>query len=150
MYSSLLIGLAISLGAPGPKEAPKKEASIIGEWIGEKFVMSGTEMPAAKGGKGMRFTFKDDGKFTIHGKGEVPESGTYKIDPKKDPSEIDLTSPEGKPPHSTPGIYKVEGDTLTICFTFALGDEKPAQRPTKFDSPKNSDLILMQFKRTKK
>jgi len=150
MYPSLLVGVAVAIAAPAPKEAPTKKASIIGEWVGEKFVMSGKELPTAKGVKGMRFTFLEDGKFTIHGDGEIPESGTYKVAPKKDPPEIDLTSPTGKPSQMTPGIYKVEGDILTICFTFALGGDKPAQRPTRLESPKNSDLILMQFKRAKK
>jgi hypothetical protein len=31
MYPSLLVGLAVSLAAPAPKDPPKKEASIVGE-----------------------------------------------------------------------------------------------------------------------
>src|SRR5262249_6134177 len=122
---------------------------IVGEWVGEKLVLGGKEVPPAKGVRGMRFTFADDGKFTVHGDGDKPESGTYKIDPKKDPPEIDLNAPTGKMTQTTLGLDKVEGDTLTICITLTLG-QKNAQRPAKLESPEDSDVMLMQFKRVKK
>jgi uncharacterized protein (TIGR03067 family) len=149
MYPSLLVGLAVSLAAPAPKEPPKKEPSIVGEWVGEKLVMGGKEVPPAKGVKGMRFTFAEDGKFTAHGDADKPDTGTYKIDAKKDPPELDLIVPTGKATEATLGIYKIEGDTLTICITFTFG-QKGAKRPAKLESPDDSDVMLMTFKRAKK
>jgi uncharacterized protein (TIGR03067 family) len=148
MYPSLLVGLAVALAAPAPKEAPKKEASIVGEWVGEKLVIGGKEMPPAKGVKGLRFTFAEDGKVTVENDKSDPETGTYKIDGKKDPAEIDLLMEVEKNKPATLGLYKVDGDTLTLCFEFTLGDK--AERPTKIESPAGSNFMLMTFKRAKK
>jgi uncharacterized protein (TIGR03067 family) len=143
-----LVGLAVALAAPAPKEATKKEASIVGEWVGEKFVMSGKEVPAAKGVKGLRFTFTEDGKVTVQNDKSDPETGTYKIDGTKDRAEIDLLMDVEKNRAATLGLYKVDGDTLTLCFEFTLGDK--AERPTKIESPAGSSIMLMTFKRAKK
>ena len=96
MYSSLLLGLALSVGAPAAKEAPKKEVpSIVGEWIGEKAVAGGKENPVPEGG--ISFTFTADGKLKVKaGANEKPEAATYKIDTKKTPFEIDIEAPGEK------------------------------------------------------
>jgi len=146
MYSSLLIGLAIAVGAPA-KEAPKDKdkPGIVGTWVGEKAVAGGKDLPVPDGG--ISFTFTEDGKVMIkEGKREKPDSGTYKLDPKKDPAEIDLTPPPDKKDDKTIlGIYKVDGDTLTLCF-----GKESAERPTKFESPEGSKFIVITLKRAKK
>ena len=144
MYSSLLIGLALSIGAPGAKEAPKKEApSIVGEWIGQKAIAGGDEGPVSDCGF-FSVTFMADGMLkTKVGTRENPAAGTYRLDAKKTPFEIDLIAPKGG---SKLGIYKIDGDTLTICHSA----DKGAARPTMFESPEGSKIILMVLKREKK
>src|SRR5262245_34346883 len=94
MYSSLLLGLAVAVGAPG-KDAPKEKPSIGGAWNGEKAVAGSEDLPVPEGG--VWFTFTEDGKVMVtEGKREKPDTGTYKLDPKKDPAEIDLTPPPEK------------------------------------------------------
>jgi len=147
MHSTLLIGLALSVGAPAAKEAPKKEApSIVGEWIGEKVVSGGKDRPLPEGG--FIFTFMADGKLKVKdGANEKPDGASYKLDPKKTPFTIDIDAPGEKA--SMIGIFKIDGDTLTICISGARGAED-AERPTKFESPEGSRTILATFKRAKK
>ena len=81
------------------------------------------------------------------GKGES-SSGTYKVDAKKDPAEIDFSISSDKDNSKMLGLYKVDGDTLTLCFVITLGEK--AERPTKIESPAGSNIWLMTFKRAKK
>jgi uncharacterized protein (TIGR03067 family) len=147
MYSSLLLGLAVTIGAPAAKDPPKKkEATIVGEWVGEKAVAGGMNLPIPDGG--IVFTFATDGVLTVReGNKGMPDTGSYKADPKKDPAEIDLTPQPNKQEEVTlQGIYKLDGDTLTLCFRHgAPGTE----RPTNFESPAGSDVIVMTLKRKK-
>jgi uncharacterized protein (TIGR03067 family) len=141
--TSLLVGLAIVVGAPAKKDPPAKEPpSLVGEWVGE----SGT-----RGGKpdnpppGTTITFTADGNVRFkEGKDDKAEEGTYKADPKKSPAEIDIVpSKDGKAP-TILGIYKIEGDTLTMCIV--MGGE----RPKEFASPAGSEVMLITCKRAKK
>jgi uncharacterized protein (TIGR03067 family) len=66
---------------------------------------------------------------------------TYQIDPSKSPKHIDWTPIEGpKKGQPIPSIYRLEGDTLTICLGEAGG-----KRPTEFHERKDAGggLILV-------
>jgi uncharacterized protein (TIGR03067 family) len=136
----LIAGLAIIVAAPGAKDPPKKEPpSLVGVWIGESGIKGG--MPSPPEDASMEFT--KDGKLTFKEKGkEIP--GTYKTDAKKSPNELDIELSAGGMNLSLPGIYKIEGDTLTICFAFM------GERPSKFESPAGSMIMLITLKREKK
>jgi len=149
MYSTLLIGLALSVGAPAAKEAPKKETpSIVGEWLGEKAVGGGKEKPVPEGG--ITFVFTADGMLKVReGANQKPDAVTYKLDTKKSPNEIDIMAPKEK--GKILGIYKIDGDTLTICISGKdVKDDKDGERPAKFESPEGAQIMLMTFKRVKK
>jgi len=147
MYSSLMLGLAITLGAPATKDSPKKDPpTIVGEWVGEKAITGGKEKPVPEGG--IDFTFTDDGKLTVRegtrNDAASFKTGSYKIDAKKNPAEIDIMPPPDKKEPTIQGIYKIEGDTLTLC----IGHD--TDRPTKFESPAGAKTMLMILKRAKK
>jgi uncharacterized protein (TIGR03067 family) len=146
MSTTLLVGLALAVGAPGLKDEPKKEASIVGEWVGVKATAGGKDRPVPAGG--ISFTFTADGKFIVkEGKKEKPDEGTYKLDAKKDPAEIDIMPPaEREKQGKIEGIYKLDGDELQLCFGRGPG----AERPKKFESPEGSAVMLMTLKRAKK
>jgi uncharacterized protein (TIGR03067 family) len=137
MQASLLIGLALALGAPAPKDAKTEPGKIEGNWVAESYVLGGKDEGRDKG---VVFTFAD-GRI----KRESEEEVSYVLNPKADPPQIDLTPVKGKQA-AIHGIYKIDGDTLLLCFTKGAS----ADRPTKFESPDGSRIVLFTLKREKK
>jgi uncharacterized protein (TIGR03067 family) len=76
------------------------------------------------------------------GTGEATDP--IKTDPTKTPAEIDLFRSEaGKSVPEALGIYKIEGDTLTI----ALGlDKGPNDRPKDFTPSDNALVFVLKRK----
>ena len=143
MTPSLLTALAIALGAPAPKEDPKKEPQpLVGEWVAEKGVIRGKEQAFPPGG--VAFEFTADGKLLVRDGTKQADPADYMTDPKKSPAEIDIMPPADQKQPPSSGIFKVEGDTLTICA------RRGGKRPTKFESPVGSDLTLLTLKRVPK
>jgi len=138
MSSTLLLGLVVVVGAPAPKD--KVDPSRIeGDWKLTEYIQAGREEPERTG-----IVFRiGDGKFLTIGQKEQVD---YNLDAKTDPPSIDLLPPKNVKEGIILGIYKVDGDTLTICFTKGAG----ADRPKKFESPADAKIVLMKLKRVKK
>jgi len=137
--STLLFGLALAAGAPNPKAPPDKAPALVGDWVIESMVFGGKPWEFKPGAA---WQFQSDGKMVNRGP-DGEKAGTYTADAKKNPAEIDLDVIG--PNWELPGIYKIDGDTLTICHVF--GKEQP--RPTKFESPVGSFNMLIKLKRAK-
>jgi uncharacterized protein (TIGR03067 family) len=133
----LLIGLALAVAAPGPKDPPPKgPPSLVGEWAVQKRMVGGKadDVPA-----GSTIVFREDGTTDYLGLTRSP--ATYKANTARTPAEVDFLPP---PISSAPGqfgILKVEGDTLTLCLV-SSGD-----RPTRFESPTGSNVKLLVLRR---
>jgi uncharacterized protein (TIGR03067 family) len=139
MFASLLVGLAAAVGAPGAKGPKADPPQVEGEWVAESYVRGGKEEDGLRG-RVFRFA---DGKAEIVG---LREALTYKTDPKADPPRIDLTTVGRDKEETIPGIYRRDGDALVICFP----KTGAGARPTKFESPAGSDIVLLTLKRDKK
>jgi uncharacterized protein (TIGR03067 family) len=112
-----------------------------GTWLVTSFVSDGTEAaPEIVGSirrvvKGDHVVWKRDGKSFA--------GTTVELDPTRAPKTIDVI-PDGGPSRGKRvlGIYKLEGDILTICMAGVDQD-----RPKEFEAKKGSGRTLMTFKR---
>jgi uncharacterized protein (TIGR03067 family) len=140
----ILLGLAMAVGAPQAKEKPKAEPSMIGEWELEARTMGGAPiLPFARSGH-LRYTFTAAGECVVSTVPGVPPSRhSFTVDPKADPPAFTfLYEMSGT---AVDGIYKVDGDTLTLCW-----DRGPkAARPKAFESPVGTQVVLYVLKRVK-
>jgi len=137
--TSALLFLALVPAAPAPKDAPKPAADnpLLGEWVVESHVASGKVLP--KVGKVETITITKD-RWQIEK--ESKSESLLSVDPTKDPPHVDVWVPDQEENRAR-GIYKVEGDTLTVCYS--LGPD----RPTKFESLPKSRVYLITLKRVK-
>ena len=130
-----LVALALVVAAPAPKDGPKPPAAdhpLVGEWVVESHVASGKPLP--RFGKAERVTITRD-RWKVS-KESVAES-FLSLDPAKDPPQIDVWVPDQDGEVRCRGIYKFDGDTLTVCYTL------DKDRPTKFESAPKSGMYLM-------
>jgi uncharacterized protein (TIGR03067 family) len=132
MQRILTLLIALCLGfTPSPAAGPKSDRhsdleKMQGTWYRTHLAIAG-EIQDEKPGE-----CKIEIKST-HLQFPTPEdSWTITLDPKRDPKWFDYRG--NKAPNTSAihrGIYRLEGDTLTIC-SVRNGDEK--DRPTKFES----------------
>lgn len=147
--NATMLGVAILVAAPGLKDEPKKDADICGEWLVETMTLEGK--PNSKPSFELVYRFTSDGQWLARRDGvdlkTTPRE--IKVDGKTKPSMIDVIykSPRAgaAPPPNMLGIYKVDGDVLTICF-----GEGGSERPKTFETPDGANVMLMTLKRSKK
>jgi uncharacterized protein (TIGR03067 family) len=128
------VGLAL-LARPGHGAQEKgAQDAPQGTWTAVKFTSNGKS--ADDTARLFQFTFSGEKvKLSFLGKSK---EGTFKVDASKKPRQFDMQMPGDRP---NPGIYKLEKDQLTICFSDG------GERPTTFEAPKGSRNVLMVLKR---
>jgi uncharacterized protein (TIGR03067 family) len=128
-----------ALAADGPKD----EDAIQGVWTVVSREVIGKKTPAdeLKGGK----IIIKDGTMTSDDGKKKEMVASYKLDPSKSPKAMDLTNATEDKLKSA-AIYELDGDTLKICWS----EKVPDQRPTKFTADADSGQTMIVLKREKK
>jgi RNA polymerase sigma factor (sigma-70 family) len=132
------LALADKPAVVGKDEAPKDEEKILGTWA----LVSSEE----GGQKAPEEVIKESRVIIAAGKmtskrGEEEKEFTYQLDPSRKPKEFSATNDQGR---TLLGIYKLDGDTLTVCF------DRGGERPTEFASKEGTTVVLEVLKREKK
>jgi len=87
---------------------------------------------------GETFSYADLGR-------DVEDKGTFKLDPSKNPKEIDirLRETDNRDEKTVLGIYTWDGENLKLC----LGEPGGGTRPKDFTTmPKSRDLVVVKRK----
>jgi RNA polymerase sigma factor (sigma-70 family) len=123
----------------------RAKSDLEGSWKATSFEQDGRALPEEKV-KEIEATFGGDGyRFTSGLRAAGSLTGTFIWDPDAKPKSLDLVPKEGVfKGESFKGIYKVEGDSLTLCLVWPT-----KERPKEFVSPPNSTAVLAVFKRQK-
>jgi uncharacterized protein (TIGR03067 family) len=129
-------GAVVFLGDKEKKGKTDQDA-IQGKWVLASGEKEGEKAPPEIVGK-VFITFTGDKLAVSFGENK---EGTFKLDPSKKPKAIDL-SVGGK---NIRGIYKLEGDTFTIC----ANEPDKDGRPGEFKTGPGSGTVLMVLKRVK-
>jgi uncharacterized protein (TIGR03067 family) len=137
--TALSVWSAVGLLSAHAADTKKDEEKILGSWTIVSFEESGKKAADAAI-QDTKVTFTADGKITVK-RGEQVEEFTYKLDPTQKIKEFNGTNSQGK---TINGIYKLEGDSLTVCFDRAGGG-----RPSEFASGDGTTIVLEVLKREK-
>jgi uncharacterized protein (TIGR03067 family) len=133
----LLAGL-VPAGQDKPDDAKKELEKLQGTWTITKVQRDGEDLSDQIGGAEMEIKGEEYTAPNI--------AASFKLDPSKKPKAMDISYTEGPAAgQKIKGIYKVEGDRLTICRAMAEADA----RPTEFTAPAGSSKMLFEFERKK-
>lgn len=139
----LLFALTVCTAAP-PEDAVKQEVEKLqGSWKAVAVEDAGKKRPDDHI-KNWMLIVKDD-KMTARDGDETLDESTFKLDPSKKPTAIEIVYTSGEDKGKVlRGICSVEGDTLKICVAFT---EK--QVPTEFTTREGTDQTLVVLQRDK-
>lgn len=138
----LAAGLLLAADAPKDDGAKKELKAFTGTWQAVSVERDGKEAPKEEVAK-MKLIVKGN-RYTFHSGGQTI-SGTHRLDPAKDPKQIDAMRSKGPDAGETlKGIYTLEGDTFKVCFAAAGKD-----RPTEFSTTSGGGHRLLVMKRSK-
>jgi len=135
----VLAGVTYPLAAAPPQQA--ELARHQGTWSVLSFRREGKDTPAEITQTIIRIVEGDHVVWKREGKSFAATK--VELDPSKSPATIDVI-PDGGPARDKRilGIYKLEGNRLTICMADA---DQP--RPTEFKAEQGSKWTLMRFER---
>jgi RNA polymerase sigma factor (sigma-70 family) len=123
-----------------PGDGRTDSQNLQGTWVLVRLVSDGQESPADQA-RALRLELTDKAFRSDHA-GRLFRQATYTIDPSRDPRWMDILSPGDYGGHDCRGIYRIEGDQLTLCHA-----RPGAERPTRFESEPGSGVILAVWRR---
>jgi uncharacterized protein (TIGR03067 family) len=124
-------------------ERAEDPLTLKGNWVVAEMYVNGSrldEMAARVRGTIDRRVVFDDAKMSAESLADGKRiEAAYKLDPNKDPKRIVLSGPGPKP---VPGIYRMDFDTLRLCF-----EDQANDAPNDFTSREGSRRSLWILKR---
>ena len=135
------------VGADADPDAVASEFVVLsGVWVYERMVAQGNEIDMGNNRSHIvidrRSLVREVYSGTGAGRRRSPVHSTLWIDPTVTPKQFDDDVKLWNGTKRRPGIYKLEGDRLTICWN-NIGTE----RPQTFEAPPGSEFTLTVLRR---
>jgi uncharacterized protein (TIGR03067 family) len=129
-----------------PKAMADELANLAGTWVYERQVVEGREAQMDKDRIVIKANIVVRTVHSTDGEELTPLRSKISIDPTANPKQMDdiLSVPILGDRRRT-GIYLLEGDRLTLCY-----DNTGASRPSAFESPAGSSIVLSVLRRQSK
>ena len=143
-----IVDLEVMAGPKTAEESDPRPSDLSGNWQAVSFEQDGRKKFSEEEVRKVTVRFHNC-HYKITPLPWGPEGsfdGGYQIDgDTEDPKSFSLYPTKGVlKGQAFRGIYRVEGDTMTLCFSWP-----PLDRPTEFHSRPNSTIVLAVFKRAK-
>lgn len=134
-FAVVLAGLVCAAGQDG-----SDRMNLQGTWKVKQSSAGGKETSPEDNAK-LRVIVKED-RITVTG-GEEDDVVTYTLRASKSPKEIDATLLSGPDKGEVvEGIYKIEGDTVTFCWS-----PPGVDRPTEFETKAGTEQRMFVLER---
>ncbi len=138
---TLIAGLALAAADP---EAKKDEDRLQGTWKVASIENDGKKLDPKTFAE-WKLVVAGNKMTALDGK-EVMDDHVFHLDAAAKPPAIDLTLLTGaKKDQTMQGIYRLEGDTLTVC----VNEPGKKERPKEFGAPAGGSFMLLVFQRAK-
>jgi RNA polymerase sigma factor (sigma-70 family) len=144
-----IVDLEVKAGeVKAAEESDPRPSDLSGNWQAVSFEQDGRQKFSKEEVRKVTASFRDC-RYHITPLPWGPEGsfdGSYQIDgDTEEPKSFSLYPAKGLlKGQAFRGIYRVEGDTLTLCFSWP-----PIARPTEFRSRPNSTIVLAVFRRAR-
>ena len=136
----IMLGLLATSGQGNGDRAREDLKLLQGVWHGVSLESGGKTAPADFVQKG-RYVFKGNTVTIFEGDKKLGR-GKVVLDTSSSPKAIDLIALDGPDKgKTTVGIYKIEGDTLTLCIG--------GKRPTEFSGAGEDGLAKFKHKKSR-
>jgi uncharacterized protein (TIGR03067 family) len=142
-YALMIVAAGLLVAAsPQQKDDAKKDTDKVqGTWVLQSIQVGGETSPNGKGNK-MVVTGE---KFAVSGDmGDM--KGTIKLDPAKNPKEVEMNFMEGGLTGKSLGVYSIDGDELKL----SMAAPDSGERPKELSSKAGSTHFFIIFKRETK
>ena len=129
----------------GPETAARQELDKLqGRWIATSLQVRGRSATPADL-ETLQFTLELDGTTLKFGPAAAQKVAQIRVDPSRTPKALDLSvKDEAGRTKVLLAIYKLDGDTLTLCLT---SDSERVARPSEFHTDAESGTTLVVLRR---
>lgn len=134
MFRAIISTVALAAFTTLAAAAENDLDKLHGTWVVVSAELDGSEAKCDLK-KGDKLLF-DGTKYKFEAK-HFPESGTFSLDPKTKPKEIDFLDTKDKKSH---GIYELNSEELKLCFA-------DSERPKQFKSSKVAMLVHLKLEK---